>query len=811
MNRMFPILSVLFCIFSPFLHCHGYAAITTDGSLKPATSLSGPYYTISPELGIQKGNNLFYSFGQFDISKNEFATFTGSGSISNIISRITGGHASTINGGIRCEIEGAAIWLLKPYGIIFGPNAGLYVMGSFHASTADYLQFSDGGIFYTNPSKTSSLTTAAPSAFGFLSNHPEEIRIDGTHLSVADGETLSLVGGDIEIIGGFLSSRSGKIQLASLASPGSATLKEDGLEIESSTLLGDIGISEKATISVIASIQSMTEGTRGGELYVYCNNYNQNGSRVFSFNYSPTEQGGNFLIDARESISLDQGSWMFNDTYNSGTGGNISLTTKNLVLQNASQITSSTCGVGNAGNMIVTAEKVKIDGGSESSLSQIGCSAEPGSSGDAGILYLNTRSLEVVNGGQLSSSTFGAGDGGGVIINADHIIVDGGIFSHTSNISSQTNSAATGDAGFIRIATDSLSLTNGGRITNGTFGTGNGGDIHITSKSILIDGTYTDQLGHLNSLISSASYTGATGNAGDTVIHADTLTISGGGAISTGTYENGSGGNLTITAKNILIKDGYIDDNSNFHDSIITSQTDGFGNAGDITIDTESLSLTNGGAIVSGTLGSGKGGEIRIDADTIGIEGGFLNLSEQYYSRISCQSEKEGNAGRIDLNTNALRLTNGGRIVAATYGNGDAGSITIAAKSILIDGVLNDENKAAASMITCQTENDGNAGDIHISADSLKLAHGGVVSANTYGRGNGGNITIQANAIMIEGGDTLQTDHSSSRIVCKAASGSAGRAGNIHLASGLLNISSGEISTTTSGLGLGGNPHSTPF
>jgi len=56
--------------------------------------------------------------------------------------------------------------MLNPFGILFGQGASLDVKGSFHASTADYLQISDAGVFYTNPFQTSKLTVTAPSAFG---------------------------------------------------------------------------------------------------------------------------------------------------------------------------------------------------------------------------------------------------------------------------------------------------------------------------------------------------------------------------------------------------------------------------------------------------------------------------------------------------------------------------------------------------------------------------------------------------------------------------------------------------------------------
>src|SRR5439155_4799153 len=103
------------------------AQITLDGSLGPRGALKGPNYTISDDLGQIRGSNLFHSFGQFNLSRGESATFTGPNTIANILSRVTGGSPSNIDGTIRSQIPGANLFLLNPGGVIFGPNAGLKI------------------------------------------------------------------------------------------------------------------------------------------------------------------------------------------------------------------------------------------------------------------------------------------------------------------------------------------------------------------------------------------------------------------------------------------------------------------------------------------------------------------------------------------------------------------------------------------------------------------------------------------------------------------------------------------------------------
>ncbi|CCK80945.1 filamentous hemagglutinin N-terminal domain-containing protein [Desulfobacula toluolica] len=254
--------SLVLLVMALFIHGSlaslGHAEITLDGTLGPSGPLSGPDFMIPVEVGRQVGGNLFHSFGVFNVNTGESATFSGPNSVENVLGRVTGGSSSTIDGLLRSEIPGANLYLINPAGIMFGPNAQLDVQGSFHASTADFIRLGENGRFDAVEPDNSLLTVAPPSAFGFLSENPASISVQGSSLNIPQEETLSIVGGDIQIMGGILSALDGRINLASVASTGEINI--ENIHLNAFERLGDIEITESSSL--------FTTGLQGGNIYV---------------------------------------------------------------------------------------------------------------------------------------------------------------------------------------------------------------------------------------------------------------------------------------------------------------------------------------------------------------------------------------------------------------------------------------------------------------------------------------------------------------------------------------------------------------
>ena len=246
-------------------------SITSSG-LGTTVSQTGTTWNITGGTRPENGSNLFHSFGLFSIGAGNTARFnntTGPG-VANILSRVTGGQPSQIFGIINTStgFPGANFYLLNPAGILFGRNAQLDVGGSFHATTADYIRLNDGNRFNAVPSGADALlTVAAPSAFGFLTSNPAPIDVQTgvfnaasmanpftNRLQVPVGRTLLLVGGPVNVgapsgqpPAGFVFAPGGVVNIASVASPGEATLA-GGINVDGFAKLGKIRITGGAVV-----------------------------------------------------------------------------------------------------------------------------------------------------------------------------------------------------------------------------------------------------------------------------------------------------------------------------------------------------------------------------------------------------------------------------------------------------------------------------------------------------------------------------------------------------------------------------------
>jgi len=349
------------------------AAVTFDNSAVVSagargTSLSGNM-DIPAASGTQVGGNLFHSFRSFSVSTGESAMFSGPGSVTNILARVTGGTASSIDGRLGTSIQGANLYLMNPSGIVFGANASLDLTGSFHATTADSIKLGTGGVFYANELSSSVLTVDAPTAFGFIATHPASITFDGTNLTVADGQSINIIGGDITATDTSLLAPSGSIQLVAVGSPGTVTNDGNGgwNQFSGFTQFGDISFSTTANypfsnfqcgglcdpvdpatgyppnaFAVAANIDVSSYNNFGpaGKIFLKGRNFSLDAAYVYADAYFIGDSGS-VRVDMENDIHLTNGASIttLNVTYitPNSVAGNIFLSGTNVLIDNGAQ------------------------------------------------------------------------------------------------------------------------------------------------------------------------------------------------------------------------------------------------------------------------------------------------------------------------------------------------------------------------------------------------------------------------------------------------------------------------------------------
>jgi filamentous hemagglutinin family protein len=677
-------------------------------------------------VGQIRGSNLFHSFGQFNLFRGESATFTGPNTITNILSRVTGGNSSNIDGTIKSNIRGANLFLLNPSGVIFGPNASLEVSGSFHVSTATALRFSDGATFSANLRNTSTLTCAPPVAFGFLHSNPAGITIEGSQLAVNTGAALSVTGGDITlranqegaIQGPALRAPSGRIYLTSVASAGDVQIEASDTPSRLMTNrpqgLGSIGIRDGALV--------FASGTRGGTI----------------------------LVEA-STVRLADRATLRNDTSGAGQSGDIVLTANDLTVRGGSSIIASTTGAGRGGNVTLVADALIMDGVN----SRIVTATQRGT-GNAGDIRVEAQTVTVTNGAQIGSGVFspaGQGQGGNVTVLAQdavtldgfgEVVTGGQKTSLPSVISTANQPGTTGAAGHVRVEARTVTVTRGAQIQSGVIGgQGQGGDLTVRAQdAVTLDGFG----GGLLSLISANSQPqpvpgapapGGIGDAGNVRVEARTVTATNGAQISSITFGPGKGGSVTVMARDSVTFRGTSPQGEGLLGVLFPGESTfasgasvasvGSGPPGKVQVTAPRVTLAEGGGISALTVASlAAGGTVIVQAsDTLAIAGTGSN--------ISTASSGPGAGGNIALHARAIMVTAGARITAASTGAGDAGQVTLTAPTVELDG----------GTISAESTGLGNAGNIILTlSDSLLSTHGSLVTRAT--RADGGNIQITA-------------------------------------------------------------------
>ncbi|MDP2371162.1 beta strand repeat-containing protein [Rhodoferax sp.] len=725
----------------PLLGIGAEAQIRTDSSLGQATqTLTGPNYLIPQTLGKLAGNNLFHSFQSFNLATGEAANFsTTSPTLANVVSRVTGGELSQINGTIRLTAAGGAtpaFFFINPAGVTFGAGASVDVPGAFHVSTANYLKFPDGR-FHADTVNASTLSSAAPTAFGFLGSTRAAIKMKDAALATTTG-ALTLVAGDVEIDHAGVSTNSGDVRIVANGL-GSAEVSPVGLLPAASgrlVITNGSYVYTEATARADGGNISLAAGDtsiRAGALVATASTTARPAGSI-------TAELANLEIDgrtARTSTGITSQA-AIGDT---GAGGDVVVSVRDGIrILGGGMITSDTYGTGKGGNVAIKAGSLLLDGAGHKNSARI---TSRGDDGSAGVLTAEVAgSIELINGSQVSSDSFGAGKAGGITLRAGNDI---------------------------RIFLDSF-------ITSDAYGAGNAGPIDLSAKNLIVDATG----GSLLTQVSSQALVYSEGHAGSIrVTTSDTLSLVNGGKIITDTYSSGNAGDVFVTTGNLLL-DGrdYAGSTGIFSSSSFLSS----GNGGTLNINVSGdAQILQSAKVSSSTWGDGLGGKVVFKANNLLIDGMGNLAGAAIGSEATLTSSSNGGSVTVDV-PGHLRIFNIGHISAATGGRGNAGAVSVRAGQLTIDGQASGLAGIESSGFTSRS---GNAGPVRVEvAGDVLLTRGGSVRTDTSGDGQGGDLTLRV------GGDLKVED----RGKITSATGRSGQGGNVDLAvNGRLIVGAGGL------------------
>jgi filamentous hemagglutinin family protein len=423
-----------------------------------------------------------------------------------------------------------------------------------------------------------------------------------------------------------------------------------------------------------------------------------------------------------------------------------------------------------------------------SQLAKIDTSGEGG-----GAIHLQGRQISILGGSQIVANTLGSQSGEGLQAIASESVKVMGTGPLDSSLTSSlaragifipqvsllaTGTIGTGNGGNLKVQARSVIVGDGGQIEAGTAGTGKSGDlsiratesVEVTGKTVLLGlveplrqaalaaGLDETFLGEVTTASQITTVNQGSGVGGNLSIETGRLIVRNGGLVTANPTSTGAGGNLTVNAAQSVELLGT--PANEIYSPGLSTGSFGTGAAGDITITTKKLIVQGGSGIGTTNPTSLEGADIIVKAsESVEVRG--TSATGRWVSSLSADSLGVGQAGDAIVMTESLRVRDGAKIIVSSSGSGNSGTLQVVADAIWLD-------QGSLSAATAS----GEGGNINLQVrDILLLRDRSLISAEAGGRGNGGNITINGKFIV-----TVPQENSD--IIANAFQG---RGGNINI------------------------------
>ncbi|MEI2579678.1 S-layer family protein [Scytonema sp. PRP1] len=506
---------------------------------------------------------------------------------------------------------------------------------------------------------------------------------------------MALVGGDVEIQGGTLTAEQGRIELGSVRN-GQVWLNP----LSEGFALSYPRIQSFGNIRLLQ--QALADASAGGSVQVHGNQVSLNDGSIILIQNQGQQQGGSISVNAAYSVNLSGhnstdslNGGLNSETIGNGHGADIAITAQQLVLQQGAVIIASSYGSGKTGNITVNADsKVQVIAFSPPNpINNSVIAATTSGSGDGGDITLSTGQLTILNGGGIGTQVLpkSTGRGGDVTINARESteVIGAAVLPEGITVSSVAAiTTGDGNAGKVIINTPRLVAENGGSVSTSTI------EAAGSAGSLIINATESvDVRGGVQQRISTPSVDG----------EFSYLSLVGASGIVTllGTPEavRGASGNVTINTSSLSVTNG----------AGIEVSNQGTGDAGNLQINAKSVVLDSGGAITAATA-SGEGGNIQLQVRDL--------LLIRRNSEITASASGTGNGGNININTPFLvAVPNENSNISANSVNARGGNVTINT-----NGIFGFQFRPQGTLLSNITATGGNSalnGTVRINVENI--------------------------------------------------------------------------------------------
>jgi len=540
-------------------------------------------------------------------------------------------------------------------------------------------------------------------------------------------------------------------------------------------------------------------------------------------------QGGKILLTGKQ-VLLEEATLIDASTFGNKDGGTVEIIAQDLIELNDSNVISSTIGSGHAGDIVlISAGEIRLIGNSA-----IATSALLGSDGNGGSISLEAKDRIAIDGSNATwTHPLQPGEGTSVV-NRSNLPREGENYLIDGYFVLDSNNSENPLIGFSsQIPYVSILKTEADSRADIDAGCGPCLDFYqFEVSSAGVRGYWNGEPGGIGNAVYLL-------DSQDDFLYANPEPLSF-IPINSGRFVFREPGMYKLQFLQTITNRGYTL-NIQLSDGIpipagLSAQTEGAGDAGNITVKTPQLSILNGGQIATSTTSTGKAGNITfnsLDSDilSINIQDNSRNLPNlaRPTSQITAETQGAGNGGDIILSApEAINIIGNGALNAQTSDTGSAGNVIVLTDLLTIDQgtrltttatetatpPANTQDRTASIELNANTMNlfgtvevlsetqgDAQAGTLTLRPNSgdnltINLADQSRVSASTSSDGLGGSLFLTAqNAITVSGDGTLSAE---------AANGK-GRAGQVQVQAQQFTLQDGaKLSTLTTGEGQGG-------